>query len=117
MPVNTRTKILATLGPSSNSKEKIEELIDAGVDGFRLNFSHGSHEEHEATFNLVRKVAKEKGVFVAIVADLQGPKRRIGKFKDGKVLLQKGQKFSFDMKKDLGDETRSSFDTSLLISL
>ena len=106
MPVNTRTKILATLGPSSNSKEKIEELIEAGVDGFRLNFSHGSHEEHEATFNLVRKVAKEKGVFVAIVADLQGPKLRIGKFKDGKVLLQKGQKFSFDMKKDLGDETR-----------
>ena len=106
MPINTRTKILATLGPSSNTKEKIEELIEAGVDGFRLNFSHGTHEEHKNTYNLIRKVSAEKDVHIAVVADLQGPKLRIGKFKDGKVLLQKGQKFTFDMKKELGDENR-----------
>lgn len=106
MPLNTRTKILATLGPSSNSELKIEELIDAGVDGFRLNFSHGTHEEHKIMYDRIRKVSKAKGTHTAVVADLQGPKLRIGKFKDGKVLLNKGQKFSFDMKKDLGDETR-----------
>ena len=106
MPINTRTKILATLGPSSNSKEKIGELIDAGVDGFRLNFSHGTHEEHKDTFERIREVAKSKGSHTAVVADLQGPKLRIGKFKEGKVLLKKGQKFTFDMKKDLGDENR-----------
>ncbi len=106
MPINTRTKILATLGPSSNTKEKIGELIEAGVDGFRLNFSHGTHEEHKETYNLIRDVAKAKGAHIAVVADLQGPKLRIGKFKEGKVLLQKGQKFVFDMKNELGDENR-----------
>lgn len=106
MPNNTRTKILATLGPASDSEEKINDLIEAGVDGFRLNFSHGTHEEHKKTFEIIRKVAKAKGTHTAIVADLQGPKLRIGMFKDGKVLLNKGQKFILDMKKDLGDENR-----------
>ena len=106
MPINTRTKILATLGPASNSKEKIEELIDAGIDGFRLNFSHGTQEEHKKTYELIRKVSKAKGTNTAVVADLQGPKLRIGKFKDGKVLLQRGQTFLFDMKDELGDENR-----------
>lgn len=106
MPISTRTKILATLGPQSNSKEKIAELIDAGVDGFRLNFSHGTHEEHKVLYETIRKVADKKGVHVAVVADLQGPKLRIGEFANGKVKLKKGQKFTFDMKKDLGDENR-----------
>ena len=91
MPISTRTKILATLGPQSNSKEKIMELIDAGVDGFRLNFSHGTHEEHKVLYETVRKVADKKGVHVAVVADLQGPKLRIGEFANGKVKLKKGQ--------------------------
>ena len=106
MPINTRTKILATLGPSSNTEEKISALIDAGVDGFRLNFSHGTHEEHQNIYQLVRKLAKEKNVQVTVVADMQGPKLRIGMFKDGKVLLHKGQKFTLDMKNELGDENR-----------
>lgn len=106
MPNNTRTKILATLGPASNSEEKISELIDAGVDGFRLNFSHGTHEEHQKTYETIRRIAKLKGTHTTVVADMQGPKLRIGTFKDGKVLLKKGQKFTLDMKKDLGDETR-----------
>ena len=106
MPISTRTKILATLGPQSNSDEKLAELIDAGVDGIRLNFSHGTHEEHKALYEKIRKISKQKNAHIAIVADLQGPKLRIGNFKDGKVLLEKGQKFTFDMKKDLGDENR-----------
>lgn len=106
MPKDTRTKILATLGPSSNTEENVSALIDAGVDGVRLNFSHGTHEEHQKTYEIVRRVAKEKGVRITVVADMQGPKLRIGTFKDGKVLLKRGQKFTLDMKKDLGDETR-----------
>ncbi len=106
MPNDTRTKILCTLGPASNTEEKIRELIDAGVDGVRLNFSHGTHEEHQKIYEIVRRVAKEKGIRITIVADMQGPKLRIGTFKDGKVLLKKGQKFTLDMKKEQGDETR-----------
>lgn len=106
MPNDTRTKILATLGPSSNTAEKISALIDAGIDGFRLNFSHGTHDEHKALYDTIRQVAAEKKMRVTVVADMQGPKLRIGTFKDGKVLLKKGQKFTLDMKKDLGDETR-----------
>ncbi|MBQ2884549.1 MAG: pyruvate kinase, partial [Alphaproteobacteria bacterium] len=106
MPINTHTKILATLGPASNSESKISELIDAGVDGFRLNFSHGTHDEHEKMFKSIRKVAKKKNAHIAIVADLQGPKLRIGKFKEEKVELKVGQDFVLDMKKDLGDNSR-----------
>ena len=106
MPNDTRTKILATLGPSSNTEEKISALIEAGIDGFRLNFSHGTQEEHKRTYEIVRRVAKEKGVRVTVVADMQGPKLRIGTFKDGEVLLKKGQKFTLDMQDIPGDETR-----------
>lgn len=106
MPINTHTKILATLGPSSNSEEKIGELIDAGVDGFRLNFSHGSHEEHKKMYDKVRSVAKKKNAHIAIVADLQGPKLRIGKFNQDKIELKVGQDFKLDMDKELGDATR-----------
>ncbi len=106
MPSTTRTKILATLGPASNSEEKIESLIEAGVDGFRLNFSHGTHEEHQKTFETVRAVAKRKNVHTTIVADLQGPKLRIGTFKAGSVTLKSGQKFTLDMKNEEGDENR-----------
>ena len=106
MPNNTRTKILATLGPASNSEEKIKELIEAGVDGFRLNFSHGTHQEHKEVYETIRRVSKLKGEHITVVADLQGPKLRIGVFKNDKVLLKKGQKFTFDMKQESGDETR-----------
>jgi len=106
MPINTRTNILATLGPASDNEEVINALIDAGVDGFRLNFSHGTHESHQKTFNIIREVSKKKNAHIAVVADLQGPKLRIGMFKNDKVILKKGQKFTFDMKKELGDEVR-----------
>lgn len=106
MPSNTRTKILATLGPASCSEEKISSLIEAGVDGFRLNFSHGTHEEHKKTYETIRSVSKRKNVHTTVVADLQGPKLRIGLFKDGKVTLKAGQTFVLDMKKEDGDENR-----------
>lgn len=106
MPKFTRTKILATLGPASNTEEKIADLIEAGVDGFRFNFSHGTHEEHKEVYERVRRIAKKKNEHITLVADMQGPKLRIGMFKDGKVLLNKGQKFVLDMKKELGDENR-----------
>lgn len=106
MPSSTRTKILATLGPASCSEEKIDSLIDAGVDGFRLNFSHGTHEEHQKTYDTIRSVSKRKNVHTTIVADLQGPKLRIGLFKNGKVTLKAGQTFTLDMKKEDGDENR-----------
>lgn len=106
MPQKTRTKILATIGPSSSSREQLSKLIDAGADAFRFNFSHGTHAEHKERYEIVRKLAKEKNVHITIVADLQGPKLRVGEFKDGKVLLKEGARFVLDMEKSLGDEKR-----------
>ena len=106
MPRKTYTHILATLGPSSETEEKISALIDAGADAFRFNFSHGTHKQHKERFDIVRKLAKQKSLHVTIVADLQGPKLRVAEFKKEKVLLKEGQKFVLDMKKELGDETR-----------
>ena len=106
MPQKTRTKILATIGPSSASKEKIEQLIDAGADAFRFNFSHGTHDEHKERYNTVRKLAKDKNLHITIVADMQGPKLRVGEFKNGKIELKNGQKFTLDLDSALGDETR-----------
>jgi len=106
MPINTRTNILATLGPASDTEETISALIDAGVDGFRLNFSHGTHESHQRTYDIIRKISNKKNVHIAVVADLQGPKLRIGDFKNEKETLKTGQKFILDMKNELGDATR-----------
>lgn len=106
MPQKTRTKILATIGPSSASKERIEQLIDAGADAFRFNFSHGTHDEHKERYNTVRKLAKDKNLHITIVADMQGPKLRVGEFKNGKIELKNGQKFTLDLDSALGDETR-----------
>lgn len=106
MPQKTKTKILATIGPSSSTREQIEKLMDAGIDGFRFNFSHGTHEEHKERYDIVRKLAKEKNMHVAILADMQGPKLRVGEFKDGKVYLKDGSNFTLDLDKVPGDETR-----------
>ena len=106
MPKKTFTNILATLGPSSSTEEKISQLIDAGADAFRFNFSHGTHKEHKQRYSIVRKLAKQKGIHVAIIADLQGPKLRVGDFKNKKILLIEGNEFILDMKSELGDERR-----------
>ncbi|PVZ36936.1 pyruvate kinase [Pseudomonas sp. CC120222-01a] len=95
-----RTKIVATLGPATESPEAIEGLVKAGVDVVRLNFSHGSADEHLARAQRVREMARKHGRFVAILADLQGPKIRIARFAEGKVSVQKGQRFILDAKMD-----------------
>lgn len=85
-----RTKILATIGPSTNSAEKIEEIIMAGVNGCRLNCSHGSNEERDQQIKWIREAAEKKGRSVAILQDLQGPKIRLGELKNNHLDLQKG---------------------------
>ena len=90
------TKIVATLGPASSSPEMLERLIRAGVDVVRLNFSHGKAQDHIDRAALVREVAARAAKEVAIMADLQGPKIRVGKFDGGKTELRPGQPFVLD---------------------
>ena len=106
MPVDTHTKILATIGPSSATREQLSRLIDAGADAFRVNFSHGTHAEHRERIKIIRALEKEKGRLISILADLQGPKLRVGNFKEDQVLLKEGQKFTLDLDNTPGDETR-----------
>ncbi len=90
------TKIVATLGPASSTPEVLERMLRAGVDVVRLNFSHGKAQDHIDRAQLVREVAAKVGKVVAIMADLQGPKIRVGKFAEGKVMLEPGQPFILD---------------------
>ena len=90
------TKIVATLGPASSSPEMLEAMIRAGVNMVRLNFSHGTAQDHIDRATLVREAAQRAGREVGIMADLQGPKIRVGKFADGKVMLEPGEKFVLD---------------------
>lgn len=101
-----RTKIVATLGPSSNSLEVLRQMIVAGVDVVRLNFSHGTTEEKKNLVAVVRQAAQDAGKIVGIIADLQGPKIRISGFKNGRVLLSENDIFTLDatLAKDAGDE-------------
>jgi len=105
------TKIVATLGPASSSPEVLAKMINAGVDVVRLNFSHGTAQDHIDRATLVREVAKSCGKEVAIMADLQGPKIRVGKFEGGKTVLERGQKFILDGgTSDLGTNERVGLD-------
>ena len=101
-----QTKILATLGPASNTEEMIETLFLAGVDNFRLNFSHGTHEDHAARVKMIRNVEARHGRPIGIIADLQGPKLRVGKFKNGTIDLTAGMIIRLDLDKTEGDEKR-----------
>ncbi|MEH6566177.1 MAG: pyruvate kinase [Halopseudomonas sp.] len=96
-----RTKIVATLGPASSSPEKIAELIAAGMNVARLNFSHGSADEHRRRARLVREIAEENGQHVALLGDLQGPKIRIGRFTEGRIELEVGDNFRLSTVHDL----------------
>ena len=89
-----RTKIVATIGPATQSEEVITDLIKAGVTTFRLNFSHGDHKDHAERIKTIRKVSKKLDLNIGILQDLQGPKIRLGRFKDGPVKVVKGDKFS-----------------------
>ena len=113
-----RTKIVATLGPATESPEAIEGLVLAGVDVVRLNFSHGSAAEHIARARLVREMARQHGRFVAVLGDLQGPKIRIARFAEGKVQLSRGQTFVLDaaLGKNAGDAQAVGIDYEALIT-
>ncbi len=104
------TKIVATLGPASSNPAMLERMVRAGVDVVRLNFSHGSAEDHLARAAMVKEISTKTGRTVGIMCDLQGPKIRVGKFKQGKVVLAKGQKFVLDAACEMGDEARAGLD-------
>jgi pyruvate kinase len=105
-PRNRRMKIVATLGPATSDPERIEALFKAGADVFRLNFSHGSHEDHAANITSIRRVEKKLGRPIAILADMQGPKLRVGRFAAGHVVLQWGRPFRLDLSPQPGDSSR-----------
>jgi len=102
-----RTKIIATLGPACSSEETIYRLLTSGVDVFRLNFSHGTHEQHEATISLVREASMAIGRYIPIVGDIQGPKLRIGDV-EGVIALQSGSRFMLTTQPLLGNANRVS---------
>ncbi len=101
-------KIVATLGPASSSETVIRDLFLAGVDVFRLNFSHGTHAEHKERFDTVRRIGREFHRPIGILGDLQGPKLRVGKFAEGAVTLEAGAMFRLDLNSADGDVHRVS---------
>ena len=109
MKRNRKAKILATLGPSSSNKKIIEELFTAGCDVFRLNFSHGDIEVHRKNFEYIRSLEEKHNHSTCVLADLQGPKLRVGTFKNTKENLIKGEKFILDLSSELGDNKRVNF--------
>lgn len=104
---NRNAKIIATLGPSSNSYDTILKLFDAGIDVFRMNFSHGSHEDHKKIYEIIRQVEEERGRPIGVLADLQGPKLRVGEFANGKEMLTPGDHFILDQDPTPGDASRA----------
>lgn len=105
-PRSRKVRILATLGPASNSPEMIRRLYLAGADAFRINMSHGDHADHAARIEAIRGLEKEFGRPTTILADLQGPKLRIGTFADGVAVLKVGAKFALDRDETPGDAMR-----------
>ena len=101
-----RTKILATLGPATDTQEKIEAIIAAGANVVRMNFSHGQAEDHIERAKRVRAAAAKLGKYVAILGDLQGPKIRVSRFANDKVFLNEGDPFVLDaeLDRDAGNE-------------
>src|SRR4051794_7998766 len=101
-------KIVATVGPACAGRERLRALFDAGVDVFRLNFSHGSHDQKRALFEDIRHIEAEPGRPGGIIADLQGPKLRLGDFADGSVEIAAGARFRLDLDPALGDRHRAT---------
>src|ERR671919_3192896 len=103
---NRSAKILATLGPASSGPERVRALYEAGADAFRLNFSHGTHDQHAERYLAIRAVEEATGRPIGIVADLQGPKLRVGRFQEGRIDLAVGQAFRLDLDSAPGDASR-----------
>ncbi|MCH9644059.1 MAG: pyruvate kinase [Gammaproteobacteria bacterium] len=111
-PAVRRTKIVATLGPATNTLPVMMEMLEAGVNMVRLNFSHGTHEEQLKRIELVREAAQKLKLVVGILADLQGPKIRVANFTEGKITLKAGERFILDAEHDAdrGDQQRVGID-------
>ena len=103
-----KTKIICTLGPASDNEKVLSEMIDAGMNVARLNFSHGTHEEHAKKIEMIKKVRERKNVPIPIMLDTKGPEFRIKTFKDGKIKLKDGDTFTFTTEDIVGDKTRVS---------
>ncbi len=103
-----RTKIVATLGPGTGDQASIQALFEAGVDVFRLNFSHGAHAEHKARLDIIRGLEQKFARPIAVMMDLQGPKLRIGTFKDGPIELVEEMQFRLDLEDKAGDLNRGT---------
>jgi len=105
-----KTKIVATVGPSSCSQEMLARLIESGVDVFRLNFSHGNADSHLEHARMIREISRAANKSIGILCDLQGPKIRIGKFKEGLIRLKDGDSFILDSECEFGDQKRVGLD-------
>ena len=103
-----RTKIIGTIGPASSSEEVFAEMCKAGLNVARLNFSHGTHEEHQQKFDMIHKVRKALGLPIAIMLDTKGPEYRIGTFEGGKITLDVGDTFTFTTEPVTGSSERVS---------
>ncbi len=103
-----RTKIICTIGPASESEEKLKALILAGMNVARFNFSHGSHEEHEAKFKRLRRIRIAMNMPTATLLDTKGPEIRLRNFKNGKVTLKRGDRFTLTTDQIIGDEHRAA---------
>jgi pyruvate kinase len=102
-----KSKIVATLGPATSDEKAISALFEAGCDVFRMNFSHGAHADHKARLDIIRAIEKKHGRPIGVILDLQGPKLRVGEFKDGRAKLEAGQTFRLDLDETLGDANRA----------
>ena len=103
-----KTKIVCTLGPASSSKKIISKMYDAGMNVCRINFSHGTHEEHAEKIRIIKEIREERGIPLPILLDTKGPEFRTKTYKNGKITLNAGDKFIFTAKDVVGDETRVS---------
>ena len=104
--MSRKTKIVATIGPSTDSRKMLTKIINKGVNVCRINFSHGTHKDQKQIINDIREINKEKGVFTAILADLQGPKIRVGEIKDDGVELLNKQEITFTTTECVGDKNK-----------
>ena len=105
-PRSRKVRVLATLGPASNTPEMIAKLFEAGADAFRVNMSHGDQQSKVAVIEAIRGLERQYGRPTTILADLQGPKLRVGRFAEGRVMLETGQRFTLDRSNEPGDATR-----------
>ena len=103
-----KTKIVCTIGPACDNEETLTKMALAGMDVARLNFSHGTHEEHKKKVESIKAVRERLNIPLSIMLDTKGPEYRIKCFKDGKITLKEGDKFNFTINEELGDQTHVS---------